>query len=63
MQVTLGEDGSGLSKAQPFFLRVVKKGEAWPGLRRRLREASRDGRAGLRIDLQSFIEEVTVVRK
>lgn len=70
MQVTLGEEGSGFSKAQPLFLPVVvKKGDAPPlrlplVRRRRLREeeretgpVSRAARPGLRIDLESFIEE------
>lgn len=71
MQVTLGEDGSGFSNAQPLFLPVVlKKGEAWPPLRlplvrrRRLREEesetgppSRAARPGLSIDLEIFMEE------
>lgn len=71
MQVTLGEEGSGFSKPQPLFLpEVVKKGEAWPPLMlplvrsRRLREEVREtgpqslaARPGLRIDLESFIED------
>lgn len=71
--MTLGEDGSGFSKAQPdlFFPAAVGNiGEAWPPLRlplflrRRLREEEREiwdeslARPGLRIDLEdSFMEE------
>ncbi|KAI3466082.1 hypothetical protein Pfo_022745 [Paulownia fortunei] len=70
ISVTLGEEGSGFSKAPPLFLPVVvKKGDACPPLRlplvrrRRLRKEREMGppflvaRMGLRIDLVSFMEE------
>lgn len=69
MQVTLGEEGSGFSKAQRLFLPPVGNiGEAWPPLmlplvlRRRLREVEREtggsrARPGLRMDLEIFMEE------
>lgn len=67
--MTLGEEGSGFSKAQPFFFPGVEKNGDAPPLRLpflrsfRLSEleretgASRAARPGLRIDLDSFMEE------
>lgn len=73
MHVTLGEEGSGFSKAQPRFLPppVGNIGEAWPApfmlalvLSLRLSEAGRErgagsrARPGLRMDFDEiFMEE------
>lgn len=67
--MTFGEDGSGFSKPDPRFLPVVGNiGEAWPPLMLpfvlslRLSEVGRErgasrARPGLRMDLESFMEE------
>lgn len=73
MQVTLGDDGSGFSKADPRFLPFVGNiGEAWPApfklpllLSLLLREEESEiwgvwwslARPGLRMDLEIFMEE------
>lgn len=66
MQVTLGDEGSGLSAAAPLFLpMLVKKGEARPPLklplerrRRRKKEKEKEAVPPPRSVVVSFMEEI-----